>query len=333
MIRMYRERFFFVAVLFIAVLASKEFVLSDQAAFEAENPFTVAAVSARPPARVFAGWEKPQFEIIPLPPPAPQPSRIVAAQMELTRDARAESPRGLAPQVIAASYLVRALGVSDPFLSLHSDARWPAASLTKLMTAVIAAERIGLEKEVGVSAEAVGVEGEGGSFFAGERFIVRDLVKAMLAVSSNDAAEALAAFAGRDAFIAAMQEKAAALAMYDTVFRDPTGLSVLNQTTVNDLDRLIGYILLRHPDIMELSREPTQLITELGSGASRTLQSIHPFAASGAFLGGKTGYTPEARENLVTLFRIAGKKILIIVLGATDRMGATQTLYDFVAGR
>ncbi|MEK7549311.1 MAG: serine hydrolase, partial [Patescibacteria group bacterium] len=74
----------------------------------------------------------------------------------------------------------------------NSDNHWPIASLTKLMASLIALENFPLNKEVQITEKAVSAEGQAADFKQGEIFTVRDLIKAMIVVSSNDAASALA---------------------------------------------------------------------------------------------------------------------------------------------
>ena len=76
------------------------------------------------------------------------------------------------------------------------------------MSAVITIEDVGLNKEVDISEFAIASEGVAGKFEAGEKYLAGELVKAMLLVSSNDAAAAIAEFYGKDNFVKQMQSKA-----------------------------------------------------------------------------------------------------------------------------
>ncbi len=204
--------------------------------------------------------------------------------------------------------------------------RHPLASLTKLMTGVIAIENIGTEKSVVITDEDVRAEGDMGGFKAGETFTVPDLIAAMMLSSSNDAADALARFYGTTLFVNAMQQKANDIGMTDTSFFDPSGLSPLNQSTAEDIALLVRYIREHHPEIFALSRNKEQAIMEQTSRVSRVVKSINEFSGSPEFLGGKTGYTPEAHGNLVSLFADGGKTLLVIVLGTDDRFRETRAL-------
>jgi len=202
------------------------------------------------------------------------------------------------------SALVKNLGTNFYFLELNINQRWPLASLTKLLTAVVALENIEDDQRVD------------------------NLIKMMMIASDNQAAEVLADILGKKEFIAAMQTKTQELSMQQTSIFDPTGLSFLNQSTVKDLEKLLDYIIKNHPKILQFSRE-----TELTIGNQKIL-NINRFAGQPNFLGGKTGYTDEANGNLVSIFEHHGKPILIIVLGTADkieRFEQTKVLFQWIS--
>ncbi len=231
------------------------------------------------------------------------------------------------PQIGASALLARDLGSGALLLERASNQRWPIASLTKLMTAAVAFEELGAERLVSVSAAAIAAEGDAGQFAPGEAFAARDLVAAMLVASSNDAAEALAETYGRAALIDAMQIRAAELGMRETTFFDPTGLSVLNQSTARDLARLVDYLQANYPDLLAATMQREARIQEARTGAERTLANTNRFAGHPDFRGGKTGFTDEAGGNLISLFERNGRRILIILLGSDDRFGETEIIY------
>jgi len=210
----------------------------------------------------------------------------------------------------------------------ETEKRWPIASLTKLMTALVAFENISPKEVITITEEAIEIEGVSGNFAAGEKFKLNDLVKAMMLVSSNDAAGAISFHFGEDNFLASMNKKALELGMTNTNFVDPTGLSFKNQSTVNDLIRLTDYIRETQPEILAVTRKPKDVITEVRTGKKRTIVNINTFAGRSDFLGGKTGSTPEAGGNLISVFKVAGEPKTIIVLGADDKFAETEKIKD-----
>lgn len=233
------------------------------------------------------------------------------------------------PALEVAAALVVDLNTNRRLLSYGLEKRWPIASLTKLMTATLAAESVGFQKEVTLSLDDILAEGSAGDFKEGEVFTVGDLVEAMLVSSSNDAAEAVARFYGYRKFIDLMQEKAAKLGLENTAFADPTGLTSLNQSSLDDLEKLVRYIIRHHPEFFKLSQQKETALTEIRSAENRVIKNINKFSGRDDFLGGKTGYIDEAGGNLISLFNDNGRRLLIIVLGATDRFVETERLYEW----
>ena len=216
------------------------------------------------------------------------------------------------------------------FYSLNPEDRWALASLTKLMASVIALEEIGRDKIAVISKSAVDSEGPAGNLEVDEKYSINDLLKAMLVVSSNDAAAAIAEFYGTKNFITKMQQKADLLGMRQTTFFDPTGIYFLNQGSVSDLVKLVKYIHKNHPEIFTATKNQKETILELTKGIQKELVNINNFASREDFLGGKTGFTDQAEGNLISLFKYKGHTILLIVLGTNDRFGQTEMLYNWI---
>lgn len=263
---------------------------------------------------------------------AVSPETFVAA-LSIPELPAAPDEFALAPPISAVAGVALDLDAGKTLWERRPLQRHPLASLTKLMTVVVAMENIGAEKIVTITDEDILAEGDAGGFKSGETFSVRDLVAAILLSSSNDAADTLARFYGVKSFVDAMQQKAAGLGMTNTSFFDPSGLSSLNQSTVLDLITFMRALRAEHPDILALSNTKERAIIEQSSGKPRVIKNINAFAGTSDFRGGKTGYTPEAHGNLISLFNTSGRMLLIIVLGTDDRFGETKLLYDWAKPR
>ncbi len=240
----------------------------------------------------------------------------------------ANNEQGCGAGIGARFALVRYLYGDTTVFAQGAENRWPIASITKLMTAIVASEQGMLEKNVAFTDAMTGAEGAAGGFKTGDVMTGADVLKGMLLASSNDAAEALAQTYGRDQFIKLMNDKAKELRMLDTNYADPSGLSPQNQSTANDLYKLMGYLYETHPEILQITRQRSGTVTVVNTKTKRKIANIDSFAGQTNFIGGKTGYITEAEGNgnLVTLFTHNNQPFVIVVLGSPDRIGETKKL-------
>ncbi|MDP2650864.1 MAG: serine hydrolase [bacterium] len=217
---------------------------------------------------------------------------------------------------------------AEPLYAFRSQKQWPIASVTKLMTTLVARKLMAETETITMTEEAIAAHGEAGDFKTGEKFRVLDLVQAMLLVSSNDAAKALADNYGEETFVAEMNRVATGIGMTDTIFVDATGLSARNLSTSNDLSRLVRFIWSEDPGIFTITRLPYANIHDIDGGRSRKLTNINLFAGRSNFLGGKTGQIPDSNGNLVSIFNLPDKSspVIIVVLGAEDRFKETEKI-------
>lgn len=237
----------------------------------------------------------------------------------------------LDPQVDAEALLVQSLDTDFPFFRLNTYTAWPMASLTKLLTAVTVLEDMGNRKKIPISQTAVETEGFAGELRSGEVYSAEDLLKILLMVSSNDAAVAFEEYGGgKEKFALLLAEKAKAIGMNRVVLEDASGLSDTNVGTANDLFRLVRYIVENHPDIFSWTRLPVVVVQPLNTTTIKTIENIDPLVMEKNFLGGKTGTSPVARENLVALFSFHNQRIAMIILGSRDRMRAAREILKWI---
>lgn len=232
------------------------------------------------------------------------------------------------PQISAEAYIIADAQSGERYLEVQSGKRWPIASLSKLMTATVVLEKIDPESKVIIEDEDL-ADGANPIFAGGDTYRAKDLLKVMLVASRNTAANTFARAYGKEAFISAMNEKAISYGMSDTNFSDPSGLSVANQSTLSDLLKLVRGIVSEHPDIWKMTENPKVSIKEANSGKIKTFISTNQFVNRSDFYGGKTGYTPEADGNLLTVFLYGKRTLAIIVLGSSDRFGDSENLFNW----
>jgi D-alanyl-D-alanine carboxypeptidase len=216
---------------------------------------------------------------------------------------------------------------------LHAVA--PIASLTKLMTAVVAAEELDLDSRVmAVSPTFVNsliprLSGRGS-------VSMYSLLQLLLVESSNEAAETIAGEMGRDVFIEAMNAKARQLGMLDSQFADPSGLSAENRSSLNDLYILTKYIHENRSFILEITADEKIPSAYVG-GEFDGLINFNEVEDMDSFIGGKVGETMAAGQTSISLHQLdfQGKKrtLAVILLGSEHRTDDIKTLITYVEQR
>ncbi len=205
------------------------------------------------------------------------------------------------------------------------------ASTTKIVTALVALDTYPLDQVLTVG--KVKVDGQKMGLFTGEEMKVEDLLYGLLVYSANDAAEVFAQNypGGYDAFIVAMNIKARELSMDHSNFENPVGLDGINQiTTAKDLVR-VSEVAMRNPEFSKIVGTKEIIVHDVTGKYSHNLKNINQLLGSvPGVLGVKTGWTENARENLVTYMERNNHKIMIVVLGSQDRFGETKELIDWI---
>jgi D-alanyl-D-alanine endopeptidase (penicillin-binding protein 7) len=193
--------------------------------------------------------------------------------------------------------------------------RWPTASLTKLMTATLIFDQLATSTKITITPQAFSVDPSEYTLAIGGTYTVNGLLHLMLMPSSNVAAEAMADAIGHAQFMNEMNARATAWGMTDSYFEDTSGISAANQSTAHDLLLLAQHIYQNYPGIFALTDTPAAMITDYENGAHIPVHSINAFAGQSDFIGGKTGNTPQAGANLLSVFRYHGHPVLIVILG------------------
>lgn len=214
----------------------------------------------------------------------------------------------------------------------NPDAVLLPASTTKIITALVALEAYPLDQVLTVP-KGANVDGQKMGLYIGEEMKVEDLLYGLLVYSANDAAMTLAINypAGYDAFVAAINEKAASLSMTNSHFENPVGLDGINQTTTaKDLLRA-SEVAMRNPEFAKIVGTKSVMLADVSGKNKYNLKNVNELLGSvPGVLGVKTGWTENARENLVTYIERDGHSVIIVVLGSQDRFGETKELIDWI---
>ncbi|WP_316569747.1 D-alanyl-D-alanine carboxypeptidase family protein [Neobacillus sp. YIM B06451] len=196
------------------------------------------------------------------------------------------------------------------------------ASITKIMTAILAIESGKMDRYVKVSEHAVRTEGSSIYLKAGERITLEDLVYGLMLRSGNDAAAAIAEFVGgsEEGFAFLMNHKAAEIGMYNTVFSNPHGLDNRENhySTAYDMALLTRYAMnnevYRKISGTKIHRaaNPEEVWDREWRNKNRLL-SMYTYCT-----GGKTGYTKRAKRTLVTTAKKGNMELIAVTLNAPD---------------
>lgn len=209
----------------------------------------------------------------------------------------------------------------------------PLASLTKVMTALVALETLPAKAVITIRADALNQEGDTG-LRVGERWLLSDLARFMLVSSSNDAAEAIALAVSSiispdaddtDPFIRLMNEKSAALLLGSASFSNATGLDTADlsatggRASVKHMTAISVELLRRFPDVFTTT-SASRISVESLDGFVHTAKNTNVATGNTQLLfASKTGFTDLAGGNLSIVFEASpGRPIAITVLGSTE---------------
>ena len=247
------------------------------------------------------------------------------------------------PAISAEAYGVWIAGDERPLIGRRTDKPLAPASLTKIMTSAVAAEKLAPGDTAVISAYAKGVEERKSAAEQGKVFSRNALLQMALVMSANDAALALAERVGGDggwlsspervaAFVRLMNAKARILGLDATHFENPTGLDMPRHVaSAHDLATLAGYVLLRHPELWEMTRAPAAQGTAT-DGTSNIFENSNDLLKEFPGLrGGKTGRTDRAKDALLLLYPAApDKTAIIVILRSDDRFGDGRKLIRWI---
>lgn len=247
-----------------------------------------------------------------------------------------------APEITSAAAFFIDTSTGQVLYSKNAQEKYSIASLTKIMTTIIALEHKTEEDIYKISVRASETEPDKMYLLAGEKHTLRNLLDGIFLVSANDAAEAISegTTGRREEFIGLMNSKAAQLGMGDTVFVNPTGLeeepekckgrAPCQYSTALDVALMSRYLIRTWPEIINISSQPHVFIEKTTDHQDYDMYSgINLLTTYPGVLGLKTGFTPEAGLTLVTLARQNGKEVLGVLLGSVNRRDDAKVMLDY----
>ncbi len=237
------------------------------------------------------------------------------------------------PIFSAKSVLLYDLATNKTLYEHQSSQKLPMASLTKIMTAVIALENPKKDDNYYVYPENIVGEDSMG-VTSGESYTLEELIYGLMLPSGNDAAEVLASnySEGRNAFVVAMNDKAKAIGLSDTRFSNPSGLQGDGEqyTTAQDLLILTKYALETFPFLKKVVATYQHDLFATASHKALTLYNeTNLLTTYPGVKGVKTGYTPEAGMCLITLLEYKEHSIIGILLNSQNRREEMKQFLDY----
>ena len=233
------------------------------------------------------------------------------------------------PAVDARAWLVENPATGE-ILAQHADRyRTPIASITKLMTVIVALQHLKLADVVSVDPRAADVGQESVYLEPHQLITVGDLVKAALIQSANDAADALALATAPSfpAFAAMMNAQAATLGLTDSHFVRPDGLDAPGErSSARDVTKL-ALVAMKIPVVRNTVRRATASLAD-----GRQLHTWNDLlgVVPGVF-GVKTGHTDGAGWSQVAAVRGDGTTIYATILGSPSRTQRNENLQALLA--
>lgn len=244
------------------------------------------------------------------------------------------------PDLSSTVALVTDERTGEVLLGKNTQVAAPIASITKLMTAMVALDqRPALDEQLTISEEDFDtVKSTGSRLRPGLTLTRGEMLLLALMSSENRAASALSRHypGGTKAFVAAMNRKAAEIGMRNTRFVDPTGLHSSNMATGEDLVKLVR-AAYQYPEIREASTTAERDVVLYGDRPSHFLNSNTLVRNSDWEIGlSKTGFISEAGRCLVMQARVAARPVVIVLLdsaGKNTRVGDANRIRKWMEQR
>jgi D-alanyl-D-alanine endopeptidase (penicillin-binding protein 7) len=308
------------SLLALLVVSALSIGLADSASAAAPKKKTVASKkTVKPVARVV---KKPGSQLA---------KKSAAAMMAMP--AHEEGPT---PKLASSAVAVIDQTTGDVLYEKNANAVVPIASITKLMTAMVALDAKPSLAEMLTIGEADidMLKGTHSRLAVGTQLTREEMLRLALMSSENRAASALSRHypGGRDAFVAAMNRKAHELGLTDTRFQDPTGLTAENVSSARDLVKMVD-AAHQYPLIREFSTSEEYHVAV--KGRPQTFRNTNALVKNDGWTIGlsKTGYISEAGKCLVMQAWLNNKPTIIVLLdswGKLTRIGDAQRIKRWI---
>jgi D-alanyl-D-alanine carboxypeptidase len=239
------------------------------------------------------------------------------------------------PAITAGSWILYDESTDTVIAELNADQERAMASVTKIMTGLLAIERSEPTEMVTVSQHAADTGEKEIELVPGETVEMDALFKALMIHSANDAATAIAEHISGsvEAFVSLMNQRAVELGLTHTSFANPHGLDAPSHyTTARDLLEL-GRVAMELPEFADVVKAKALVFPPAPDGTPRSGSSTNLMLWSyPGSLGLKTGFTAQALLTYVAAAERDGRRLYAVLLGSDgDRahFSDATALFDF----
>ena len=206
------------------------------------------------------------------------------------------------------------------------------ASITKIMTAILAIESGKMNQTVKVSEQATRAEGSSVYLKPGEKIKLNDLVYGLMLRSGNDTAVAIAEHVGGslDGFVHIMNQKAKEIGMYNTHFANPHGLDdhENHYSTAYDMAILMRYAM-QNKTFQKITGTKVHKAPNPTENWDREWKNKNRLLSKYKYCtGGKTGYTKRAKRTLVTTATKGDMDLIAVTLNGPDDWNDHISMYE-----
>ncbi|MBS1154954.1 MAG: peptidase [Proteobacteria bacterium] len=310
-----------------SVLAAFSFAAAPlAAAATAKHPATNAKQTSKPKVKSLAAAKKTVHKVHAKKNGKTVSSRAIANARRDVRVARASArPSTLEhPGVQSAGALVINQLTGEVIYEKNADSITPIASITKLMTAMVVLDaKLPLNELISISEEDVDkLKGTGSRLSPGLTLTRGEMLLLALMSSENRAASALSRHypGGREAFVQAMNNKAASLGMHRSRFLDSSGLNPNNVSTARELALMVK-AARDYPEIHQFSTSSEYSLTSSRNGRTLAFHNTNPLVKNDSWEIGlsKTGYINEAGHCIVMQAKINDTPVVMVLMDSTGK--------------
>jgi serine-type D-Ala-D-Ala carboxypeptidase (penicillin-binding protein 5/6) len=235
-------------------------------------------------------------------------------------------------KISARSFLIFSLNKNKEIYSFNSEQKLPIASLTKLMTGLVAYEKLKFS-DVSELRENFTKIKPTLNLKNNIKYKIEDLFNSMIIGSANDAGQALASIIEKNTgqnITDLMNQYAKSLSMQNTHFANPTGFdSAYNYSTANDIKKLVAYTQKLYA-FTSLGKRQKYEFTDNSANQYRIFSTNKLLKKYSEISSIKTGYTDYALGSIIIKASLYGEDIVFIVLGSQDREADAEKLLNLV---